>query len=84
MLQWITALDKAKDSSPWVAKNRYDSFAPVRMNVATQWLVDGVRTLLLIFHSFRFDLTCTSLCLARLHVEPFQGACDGTRNNLYS
>ncbi|KAG6337311.1 hypothetical protein ID866_1773 [Astraeus odoratus] len=41
MLQWITALEKAYSSSPWVAKHRFDSFAPVRMNVATQWLVDG-------------------------------------------
>ncbi|KAI6114007.1 phospholipase D [Pisolithus sp. B1] len=41
MLQWITALEKASASSPWVAKNRFDSFAPVRTNVAAQWLVDG-------------------------------------------
>ncbi|KIK24525.1 hypothetical protein PISMIDRAFT_645727 [Pisolithus microcarpus 441] len=41
MLQWITALEKASTSSPWVAKNRFDSFAPVRTNVAAQWLVDG-------------------------------------------
>ncbi|KAI6132273.1 phospholipase D [Pisolithus croceorrhizus] len=41
MLQWITALEKASASSPWVAKRRFDSFAPVRTNVAMQWLVDG-------------------------------------------
>ncbi|KAI6030532.1 hypothetical protein F5J12DRAFT_903003 [Pisolithus orientalis] len=41
MLQWITALQKASRFSPWVAKNRFDSFAPVRTNVAAQWLVDG-------------------------------------------
>ena len=27
--------------SPWVKKNRYDSFAPVRPNCFAQWLVDG-------------------------------------------
>ncbi|KAG1774856.1 phospholipase D [Suillus placidus] len=41
MLQWITALEKAATTTPFVAKNRFDSFAPVRLNVAAQWLVDG-------------------------------------------
>ncbi|KAG2151353.1 phospholipase D [Suillus clintonianus] len=41
MLQWITALEKAAATTPFVAKNRFDSFAPVRLNVAAQWLVDG-------------------------------------------
>jgi phospholipase D1/2 len=27
--------------SPWVKKNRYDSFAPIRPNCFAQWLVDG-------------------------------------------
>lgn len=43
MLQWITALEKAADTCLFVAKNRFGSFAPIRMNVAAQWLVDGVR-----------------------------------------
>jgi phospholipase D1/2 len=42
MLQWIAALDKVAASSPYVSKNRFGSFAPIRMNVAAQWLVDGV------------------------------------------
>lgn len=29
-------------SSFWSGRNRFDSFAPIRLNVATQWLVDGV------------------------------------------
>ncbi|KAJ7069910.1 phospholipase D, partial [Mycena amicta] len=40
MLQWITALEKVK-SSPYCQPNRFDSFAPIRLNVAAQWLVDG-------------------------------------------
>jgi hypothetical protein len=42
MLQWITALEKVAASSPYAGSNRFDSFAPIRMNVAAQWLVDGV------------------------------------------
>ncbi|KAF8840775.1 phospholipase D [Paxillus ammoniavirescens] len=41
MLQWITALEKAAATCHYVTKNRFDSFAPIRLNVATQWLVDG-------------------------------------------
>ncbi|KAF9242554.1 phospholipase D [Melanogaster broomeanus] len=41
MLQWITALEKAAATCHYVTKNRFDSFAPIRSNVATQWLVDG-------------------------------------------
>lgn len=31
-----------QQSSFWSGHNRFDSFAPIRLNVATQWLVDGV------------------------------------------
>ncbi|KAF9221001.1 phospholipase D [Gyrodon lividus] len=41
MLQWITALEKAAATCHYVTQNRFDSFAPIRLNVATQWLVDG-------------------------------------------
>lgn len=27
-----------------VGKNRFDSFAPIRLNVAAQWLIDGVHS----------------------------------------
>ncbi|KAJ7254329.1 hypothetical protein B0H12DRAFT_1202294 [Mycena haematopus] len=40
MKQWITALEKVK-SSAYCQPNRFDSFAPIRLNVAAQWLVDG-------------------------------------------
>jgi phospholipase D1/2 len=41
MLQWITALEKAASTSHFAGSNRFDSFAPIRLNVAAQWLVDG-------------------------------------------
>ncbi|KAF8630837.1 hypothetical protein AX17_005196 [Amanita inopinata Kibby_2008] len=41
MLQWITAFEKIKARSHYVGSNRFDSFAPIRLNVASQWLVDG-------------------------------------------
>ncbi|KAJ7459722.1 phospholipase D [Mycena latifolia] len=40
MKQWITALEKVK-SSAYCQPNRFDSFSPIRLNVAAQWLVDG-------------------------------------------
>ena len=42
MLQWITAFEKVAKSSHYMGGNRFDSFAPIRLNVAAQWLVDGV------------------------------------------
>ena len=44
MLQWIAALEKVAKQSHYTGKNRFDSFAPIRLNVAAQWLVDGVST----------------------------------------
>ncbi|KAF8349296.1 phospholipase D, partial [Amanita rubescens] len=41
MLQWITALQKVSSQCQYTKHHRYDSFAPVRSNVAAQWLVDG-------------------------------------------
>ncbi|THG97034.1 hypothetical protein EW026_g4898 [Hermanssonia centrifuga] len=41
MLQWIAALEKVARESHYIGKNRFDSFAPIRLNVAAQWLVDG-------------------------------------------
>ncbi|KAJ7645486.1 phospholipase D [Mycena polygramma] len=40
MKQWITALERVK-SSAYCQPNRFDSFSPIRLNVAAQWLVDG-------------------------------------------
>ena len=42
MLQWIAAFEKAAVTCPFTRRSRFDSFAPIRMNVAAQWLVDGV------------------------------------------
>ncbi|KAI1794831.1 phospholipase D [Ganoderma leucocontextum] len=41
MLQWITSLERAAKETHYTGKNRFDSFAPIRLNVAAQWLVDG-------------------------------------------
>ena len=50
MQQWITALERVAQSSYWTGSNRFGSFAPIRLNVAAQWLVDGVR--LIIVYAF--------------------------------
>lgn len=42
MLQWIAALEKAAATCHFTRRSRFDSFAPIRLNVAAQWLVDGV------------------------------------------
>ena len=42
MLQWIAGLEKVAATSPFATSNRFGSFAPIRLNVAAQWLVDGV------------------------------------------
>ena len=58
MLQFITALEKKAASSHYTASNRFDSFAPIRLNVAAQWLVDGVRLFSLSWHHGQdFQLT---------------------------
>ncbi|KAF8635992.1 hypothetical protein AX15_000154 [Amanita polypyramis BW_CC] len=41
MMQWITALERAALKCKFASENRFYSFAPVRLNVAAQWLVDG-------------------------------------------
>ncbi|TFK52257.1 phospholipase D [Heliocybe sulcata] len=41
MLQWIAGLEKAAAHCHYTGSNRFDSFAPIRLNVAAQWLVDG-------------------------------------------
>ena len=42
MLQWIAALEKATSTCHFSRRSRFDSLAPIRLNVAAQWLVDGV------------------------------------------
>jgi len=77
MLQWITALEKAADTCQFVTENRFGSFAPIRMNVAAQWLVDGVSLSLCLF----IFTDCFST--ARLHVEFVESAHDGEREHIY-
>lgn len=42
MDQFIASIEKMAEKSIWASKNRFGSFAPIRLNVAAQWLVDGV------------------------------------------
>ncbi|KAH7099651.1 phospholipase D [Auriculariales sp. MPI-PUGE-AT-0066] len=41
MDQWIAALERAAATTHWTQENRFGSFAPIRLNVSSQWLVDG-------------------------------------------
>ena len=40
-------MERIAAQSAWTGMNRFDSFAPLRVNVAAQWLVDGVSQLYL-------------------------------------
>lgn len=42
MHQFIVSMERIAAQSAWTHQNRFDSFAPLRVNVAAQWLVDGV------------------------------------------
>lgn len=39
--QFVSSIEDLSDKTPWSKKHRFGSFAPVRTNVAAQWLVDG-------------------------------------------
>jgi hypothetical protein len=39
-------MERIAAQSAWTGMNRFDSFAPLRVNVAAQWLVDGVSLLI--------------------------------------
>jgi phospholipase D1/2 len=40
--QFIASIEKMLAKTIWAGRNRFDSFAPIRLNVAAQWLIDGV------------------------------------------
>lgn len=42
MHQFIVSMERIASQCAWTKRNRFDSFAPLRLNVAAQWLVDGV------------------------------------------
>lgn len=52
--QFIASIEKMLAKTIWAGRNRFDSFAPIRLNVAAQWLIDGVSfsSLLLLLGSF--------------------------------
>jgi len=74
MLQFITALEKVAASSHFISRNRFDSFAPIRLNVSAQWLVDGVS----ISH---VNMPCFDEFVARLLLEPL--SCAAARQRVY-
>lgn len=41
MHQYILSMERVAMQCNWTKKNRFDSFAPIRVNAAAQWLVDG-------------------------------------------
>ncbi|WVR06183.1 hypothetical protein IAU60_003213 [Kwoniella sp. DSM 27419] len=41
MHQFIVSMERIAAQCVWTGRNRFDSFAPLRVNVAAQWLVDG-------------------------------------------
>lgn len=71
MEQWITALEKTAAASHWTGSNRFGSFAPIRLNVAAQWLVDGVRILLKCSGIYPGELKALPL-IARLLLESIE------------
>lgn len=41
MDQFIASIERMVARSIWSGKNRFDSYAPIRMNASAQWLIDG-------------------------------------------
>ncbi|KAF8315399.1 phospholipase D [Clavulina sp. PMI_390] len=39
--QWLLSVERMALASDWTTPHRFESFAPIRLNVAAQWLVDG-------------------------------------------
>ncbi|SGY80044.1 BQ5605_C008g05292 [Microbotryum silenes-dioicae] len=39
--QFIASIEKMLAKTIWAGKNRFDSFAPIRLNASAQWLIDG-------------------------------------------
>ena len=46
--QFIASIEKMLAKTIWAGKNRFDSFAPIRLNASAQWLIDGVGHILLL------------------------------------
>ncbi|ORY91608.1 hypothetical protein BCR35DRAFT_316841 [Leucosporidium creatinivorum] len=39
--QFIASIEKMLAKTIWAGRNRFDSFAPIRLNASAQWLIDG-------------------------------------------
>jgi phospholipase D1/2 len=42
MDQFIASIERMASRCIWAGMNRFGSFAPIRLNAAAQWLIDGV------------------------------------------
>lgn len=80
MLQWITALEKAAAASHYTGSNRFESFAPIRLNVATQWLVDGVCASI----ALAVQTTFLVVCIAGLLLESLSSYPHGERKHIHT
>jgi phospholipase D1/2 len=40
-MQFIVSMERIAASCVWAGRNRFDSYAPLRVNCSAQWLVDG-------------------------------------------
>jgi phospholipase D1/2 len=49
-------MERMAEKSHWTKSNRFGSFSPIRLNVAAQWLVDGVN--LFPLRSMEGSLSC--------------------------
>lgn len=60
--QFVASIEKMLAKTIWAGKNRFESFAPIRLNVAAQWLIDGVRRFssLPAYHADRLDRSATT------------------------
>ena len=71
MMQFITALERTAAACNYAKPNRFDSFAPIRLNVAAQWLVDGVHFFSILGSSSGPKMPCDfAFHVARLLLEP--------------
>lgn len=71
--QFVASIEKMVARTIWAGKNRFESFAPIRLNASAQWLIDGVShlfSLLVIFWEQRADAESDA---EGLLLEPVEG-----------
>ena len=85
MMQFITALEKTADACNYSKLNRFGSFAPIRLNVAAQWLVDGVHFFTILRPWSGLKMLCDlAFHAARLLLEPLSCYSPRKGKHIYS